>query len=359
MYSFFGLGIGFGVFLLCVSSTISLLYITLGKKYISIFPVCITYLYYIVRKQDYFADQLLFIVAIINVVGFCYGSLNALKINRTIVFISLLNTMLVIIQVILHYSIGFDLSIVNESLLHTGIQAGHLGGGTLFRPSGFFLEPSHFAQYASMSLISLLLIDVDNSKITKALFITAGCLLTTSGIGIFLVMIIWGWYGLLVKKINFFRIIKFTLLATGIIIILLQFSFIDLAIERVFGEVDGYNAIDGRLWAWGPAIGPMDGNILVFGYGTSTFFDGYLTGLMQIIVQFGIVGIVLFTLPFIYISVHSRKTYVVLGSVVYCGLMLVASVSNVYSMVFYTGLVFSWTLIKRYEHSIYDKSINT
>lgn len=348
LYGFLGFSFGLGVVLISFTGLISVFFFVNSRnKGMSILPILITYLYFIIRKQGQYTDQLLLIMALINITGFCYSGLNSSKIKKFILYIAMLNVLLVIIQTVLHYSVGYNMSFINESFLKDGVNAGTFGG-TLFRPSGLFLEPAHFSEYCLMALVSLLFPEEEKKpNLMTAFFISIGCLLTTSGIGIFYVAAIWGWFVLFTKRKSGTRILYlllWSILGLIIIVILIQIPFFRLAIQRVFGKVDGYNAINGRLWAWDSVIGKMEGAVLIWGYGSSAFFKGYMTGLMQIIVQYGLAGVVIFTIPFIYCSIHARTNYVILSSLTYCSLMIVANLSSVYSMVFYSGIVLADTI---------------
>lgn len=345
LYRFLGFDIGLGVILVSITGAITIFRLmTSGKAELSFGLIVITYLYYIIRKSGYYSDQLFLIMAMINIVGFCFNSIDSVKLRKYIEAVAMINSFLVILQAFSHYVLGFNLILVNETLLNEGVQLASING-TLYRPSALFLEPAHFAEYCAIALISVLFPnDNGRAKLKKAVFITIGCLLTTSGIGIAIVLGIFGWYVLFTRRKHRTKIIYLVLWAFIIAIVavfLFQIPFFRLAIQRVFGEVDGYNAFRGRFWAWDIVIGQMKGSTLLWGYGSPDFFKGYMTGIMQIIVQYGVAGLILFSFLFLYVSLKGRTNYIVIGSVVYCGMMIVANLTSAYSMIFYTSVVYS------------------
>ena len=67
---------------------------------------------------------------------------------------------------------------------------------------------------------------------------------------------------------------------------------------------------------------------------------------MQIIMNYGIIGLFLLILSFLYAINKNHSNFIFLGSIIYLGLMTVADVVSVYSMVFYTGIIYSGIMEK-------------
>ncbi|MCL2336758.1 MAG: hypothetical protein FWC60_04995, partial [Firmicutes bacterium] len=197
----------------------------------------------------------------------------AVKIIETV---SIIATVAVLLQFILHYTAGmtsqtlFIHDLVN-SYLQRKIDRGW--SSSFFRPSAFFSEPSYFAQYSIIGVNSLLFLKSESkANLIKAIFITIGILITTSGIGIVLSTLVWLlWYSVReVKKKNrdfqgpfvwllwysvrrsggsfIINVFSGLVLASLIYFIAMHFSFFSNATQRIFGNVDGYNAIHGRLF---------------------------------------------------------------------------------------------------------------
>ena len=73
---------------------------------------------------------------------------------------------------------------------YLGLGSMVTSGGGLFRPSAFFMEPSHFTEYCVMGLISLMLRDKKVVRF-KTVFVSLGMILTTSGLGICMTIVLW------------------------------------------------------------------------------------------------------------------------------------------------------------------------
>lgn len=349
-YKFFDFNIGLGTALIGIFSIYSVLSILSSKTIIIPLFILVQYCYFIIRKLGYYTDITLLLASLISMFTICQGKINHSKLRNIIEIIALINSFLLFIQVFFHYIAGVNINYIIINWLNESSQVGS-NTGSLYRPSALFLEPAHFAQYCSIALLSTLFpITGKRVKYVRAFLISAGILLTTSGIGIVLSVGILGWYILFTKRKNGSKIIYlfFGILSATIAgIILYQIPFIKLSITRIFGKVDGYNALSGRLWAWNVTIKKMTGHTLIFGYGTDRFFDGYLTGLMQIIMNYGIIGLILLILSFLYAINKNHNNFIFLGSIIYLGLIIVADVVSVYSMVFYTGIIYTGIMDKK------------
>ena len=187
----------------------------------------------------------------------------------------------------------------------------------LFRPSAFFLEPAHFAQFCTIGLV-ISLVEKKSSYI-RAIIISAGLMLTTSGLGIVSVILIWGMYlyinveGIDRKRMN--RMVLGTLLFVGIFIILFSFSAsFQFAVMRMFIGSNGYHsAIQGRTTNIG-LIALLSSKELIYGMdyaNVPTYGDMdtqyYLTGIFELIYCQGILGASLFIICYFYMIIKTYK----------------------------------------------------
>lgn len=186
----------------------------------------------------------------------------------------------------------------------------------LFRPSAFFLEPSHYSQYCILGLASLF--GTEEKIITKKkILVSLGIVLTTSGIGMAAVALIWFAYLYLYNK-DFNKkkmgtIILFTIVAIlGFFIMYSRSSGFKASIDRVIAPGDGYNAVAGRLGtSW--LVKSLHGEKLVWGLGFdnvptygSSHERYYVTGIIQLILCQGIVGTIIFAGFALYIIAVSK-----------------------------------------------------
>lgn len=182
----------------------------------------------------------------------------------------------------------------------------------MFRPSAFFLEPSHFSQFCSIGLASLL-IRKDNIINPKAIFVTIGIILTTSGIGILTVIMLWGYVLVmndrkLSKKVLIRIITGAFFLSLMFVVFYMTSSAFRLAILRITTEYSGYSsAIEGRLWSrslleelsgtekW---FGTGFRNIPVYGVNKIAY---YMTGIVELFYCQGIIGASIFCIMYLMI----------------------------------------------------------
>lgn len=242
--------------------------------------------------------------------------------------IAIVMSAVVLIQCLLYYAFGISISYDRTFLLpfRNAMTAGvqdYLYSSRMvingnFRPSAFFLEPAHMSQFCTIGLASLLLKDTRLFN-KKAIFVSLGILLTTSGLGIACVFALWGISlfingdGLTAKKIS--RI--FLGMALAIAAFTLAFIFsssFQKAVIRVFVASNGYNsAIEGRLWSRSflenlvgteALFGMGYKNIPVYGRNNTQY---YMTGIIEMLYCQGVVGTVLFCSLFIVIVVQAMK----------------------------------------------------
>jgi hypothetical protein len=181
-----------------------------------------------------------------------------------------------------------------------------------YRPTGIFLEPTHFAQYAMVSVCYYLVSNIYQSgKIYKAFLPTLGILVSASSLGFIALLILysyWIWKKLIVrldlKKLIF--ILSFCFIS---VILLGQIDYFRFIIERVVG-------VEGE--SFGAAFGYRFNSIEYFfssnfslqdfliGRGRSSE-DVYFTGLFYFLNANGIFGVLFYFLLMISLIKNSRS----------------------------------------------------
>ncbi len=226
---------------------------------------------------------------------------------RAVQIVSLFNATLIIIQALLHYLFNSYANIVVTSWLvsdaehyKTYLYSGITNGS--FRPAGFFLEPSHFALFAIVALVTLLFSpNKVHGYLAKSLFIIFGIVLSTSGIGIsmaftILLLSLFRNNKLSIKKVTkiFFGIFGLAL----IIFVVSQFDVIKFAVDRVFtGDIRTsavYPRIYNMLFFFDA---PM--NIQLLGNGFLTFpvsYYSYYNGAIKLLYGQGYIGMAILLL---------------------------------------------------------------
>lgn len=340
--------LGFGMATFFAGITIPyVLYVLLnGEKVpVIVFSLAVWMLYFIVRSYDSFQTVFLLIVVLLHVWGALKGSTDIQCFRKTIEIISVAMTFFVLLQTVVYYTAHIklmflikDFVLPDNQYYVTRVTTG------LYRPSALFLEPSHYTQYVCFGMLSALFPYDNKPKMLKAFWIAFGCLLTTSGMGIALCCCVFGWYLLFNKNPKERKIITiFIWLLTGLVVfaVLMQIGMFKSAVQRIFGKVDGYNAIWGRTLFWDSYIGSLSGKELLIGRGVNNLPEGYMTGLMSIIYQYGYVGLGLLLCLLLAIAIWGKDNYSICCSIIYAGLLFIANNTGFLSFIFYFVMIAS------------------
>lgn len=354
-----------GIFELSLSSVVILaitpmLTILLFTKKLKINIPCVLLilfmLYKVCVRNINVIDTLYSVITIIYVIAAINGTINLRAFLKTVYVVSIATTIVLIFQTVTHYLFGIHINFIPVPLLTDEIIA-QLGryietGMTLrekiYRPAGFFDEPAHFVQFVAPLLIYLLFSPNKNrEKLRSALFISIGVLLTTSGMGIAVVIACWGGYYILetVKNDPKKMLKGLAGIAVLTIIGLVLFYRVEIVREivlRNFGlsSMSTYNAFGGRTNMGKLAVALLSPRELMFGTGAIPN-DGevYYTGMYRIILSYGLIGFL------IYESVHVTAFLQLKNEFkwfsLYAGLMLI--IGNTYSFqyrIFYFVFMF-------------------
>lgn len=249
--------------------------------------------------------------------------------------IAILASIFIIIQNLSYYLFGKHLQMVPTSLLLPessqwilGAQTGRVGINgvmtALYRPSAFFLEPSHMFLYIFPILfIYLLSRDMNKWRFRRAILLSIGIILSTSGMGIAVTVAAWGLYfGLSSGKMNEIKLRNILKLKNIIIIILLFFAAIIVvftvptirdSVERIlFG-----NAISGRTSQATNLLKSLSGSELIIGVTSTTEGIEYnLSGFAATLYKFGIIGIILSYSLYVRSAIQEYAPYNWIGMVI-------------------------------------------
>lgn len=275
--------------------------------------------------------------------------------KKTIVLIALVSSVLIFIQYLLYYGIGqywnpipsalYRKEVINSYsfFLSSGLENG------LLRPSAIFLEPSHFAEYSILAVVMLLFSGNENYK--KAIIVSTGILLSTSGLGIISVVFAWGYKLFFDRDSTPNR--KLTIIFGAVVAMAIAYFIIEsMGIANIFfskfrmgsynsGFISRFGEVHAAFHDW------TFGKYLI-GEGYDSTSNYWLPGYFSILRQVGIIGLILFIVVMINIFRISDK----LGKclvVVYAWLLLVAEVSTMTYMVFYLSPACFISLKKLYR----------
>ena len=246
-----------------------------------VLPFVIYLLYVVARSTGETVNMIQTLLIIVHILAFSLGAVNAAFLKKCTVTVAVAASGLTLLQTAFYYTFNIHLPCIAPDLCldslwyyRDSILTGFQETGNLYRPSAFFLEPSHLTQYAFVAL--LLCLFHGKRNIPAAICISAGMIATTSGMGILLTAGIWFLFLLeSVRRSNLSgKLVKLSLFALGsvlVFLVMMQFGFFRSAILRIFSPIeysqDSYNAIWGRTLYWNKYISPMQGSQLLFGLG--------------------------------------------------------------------------------------------
>lgn len=306
------------------------------------------FILYVISKSSSI-NILLQTSVIVHLLAIAKGIIDVETLKRYLINISCVACGIVLIQSICHYTAGFHIPCIfypaildsMKEQYFSGIMTGIGRWGGMYRPSAFFLEPAHMAQYCFIGLILTLL--NDNISIKISLFISAGILATASGIGILCTFLSWMFW-IIDKKfdgrvfVKIFNVIKYSTLLAISYFVLIQIPFFQKAISRFTVKEEGeYNAVEGRLFFWDQFIGSANERQLVWGLGYDELPEAFFTGMMTVLYAYGYVGLTLFYSSLFILLIYLKKEsrYIAL---IYIGLTFSSDVVGFIWMIFLLGV---------------------
>lgn len=275
----------------------------------------------VIHGSSFMGMAYAFVMIFIYVVA-STGLINLSFFMRASCSIATLASILILVQYACYYLLGFHLQLVPTKFLLSeaeqwilGAQTGLAGItgkiGTLYRPSAFFLEPSHMFLYVFPHIFIMLFTPVKNrAKMKKAILLSLGVVLTTSGMGLLTVVFAWMLYfGLAsgsVNKLsikNLFKRKNFILVGIFIAFAIFAIITIPSVRESFLRIVDSSNqgAIAGRTRLSSELIRTLSSSGWIVGI-TNTLegIDFNMPGFLATIYKFGIIGVFLSYTVYVY-----------------------------------------------------------
>lgn len=225
------------------------------------------------------------------------------------------------------------------------------------RPSGVFLEPAHFIQYAVVLLIIVLLSNSKNNK-KQSFIIVIGMFLTTSAQGYLNIFLVFSFYCVHKIFLNRYSLKKIlglfsmTFVTILFIVTLIMRGYFDFIFERLFTENIslGGNAISARTSGY-LILSDLKEWQFLFGNGLGNTISGiYSSGYVVLIWTTGIIGL----LSLILVCVINTKRNLVSVSIVlmFFFMMFFSQIFTASSLAFYLGLAWWGSFKKNDEENI-------
>ena len=240
--------------------------------------------------------------------------------RRTVESVSVLAFFVVSIQYFFHLITGFHIPMIFMPFCTDSVKATYsdliISGfspiSMMYRPSAFFLEPSHYTQYCIFGLLSCMCREKTRVNFRNAVIITAGIIITTSGMGIALSFSLWIWKYIFDQKTPITKRLKQTIIASfgmGVVFaVLMLIPNFSRAIIRIFDTKSSIGSITGRTLAWKVVFEGKELTDLVWGYGDAALTQKYyLTGLMKVLYSYGVIGFCLLIVAIIAVFLRAGK----------------------------------------------------
>lgn len=288
---------------------------------VALIPLVLFQLYKMVDHTISMGKVIYAAFIIVVFVAIACGCVNIKYFIKCTTLISVAASICLIAQYGCFYLFGFHLQFVPTQFLLPESSAWILGVKTglfgingepngFYRPSAFFLEPSHLFLY-SFPVLCLLLLSPDINKKRKqcAVLVSTGMILSTSGMAVATTIGIWiVYYAFYNSKNNQTNIARLknmfsakNLLILFLILIVLIIAFFEIEIFqntvlRIFstGDTGSSTAIEGRTRLARMLVNGMSGKTLLVGVTENVNEINFnLSGFYATLYKYGVIGIVL------------------------------------------------------------------
>ena len=294
------------------------------------------------------------------------GVINLKYFVKVVTRVAMVASGLLIVQYFCYYVLGFHLQLVPTSLLDDSAEQWILLAQTgrisvtgkmmsFYRPSAFFLEPSHMTLYSFSALAMIVLSEkFDRKHIVSAVLVSAGILLSTSGMGIALVFGIWGIYVFkrligegkprdqIKRLIRPKTLIWFAAAASIFLALFCLVEPIRMSIIRIFYNSNGKSAIEGRMGTGIIAVRSLSGSEFWFGkQNWGNVHNWNMAGFFYMFYTQGFIGVLLSYVFYICSMFKAKKSSFWIAMIL-IGLSFVTIQTHAaYYMLFYVMILLS------------------
>lgn len=299
------------------------------------------------------------------------GCINFYYFLKACFIIAEIACVLIICQYICYYLLGFHLQLVSINMLlpeceqwFAGVKTGLVSitgrSNGYYRPSAFFLEPSHFFLFVIPQLVLTLLSEgIDKWKIKRAILFSIGLIFSTSGMAICFVVVIWALYLLFhsnyydtyyFKKL--FSVNSIILFVLGLCVMTaayLKIPFVHLTVDRIIiGDKFGNTAISGRTYQANLLLAQIKGRNLWFGVTKSISDISFnLSGYAATMYKYGIIGVILSYIVYLRGVIQLKRHFRVVSIIVFITSFFSAHTHGTYHMIYFVIIIMEG-FIERY-----------
>ncbi len=297
-------------------------------------------------------------------------------------FISELASVLIICQYVCYYILGFHLKLAPVNLLlpessqwigcvTTGLVSITGSSNGYYRPSAFFLEPSHFFLFVFPILLLILLSEgYSKKKMHKSILLTVGLLLSTSGMAITVVVAAWTFYLLfyskysdkfVIQKLLSFKSIMLLIVGVFVLVVLyIKVPFVQSTVNRiVIGDQYGNTAISGRTLQANELLEQMHGGKqLLFGVTKDiSDIEFNLSGYAATMYRYGLIGVVLSYIIYVRGVIQLKRHFKVVSMVIFVISFFTAHTHGTYHLIYYVLIIIEGFNVQKKQVSTESQSI--
>lgn len=277
-------------------------------------------------------------------------------VTKMLKIIGIISSIFVILQFMLYYLFNVNIYFVARNFIYSNNVYDKnyydlIVASKFVRCAGFFLEPSHFCQYACISLVFLLSSKMNKKNIISLLICEVAIILSTSWIGIILSVILFFIYFInnvinngVINLKKFLVLIVILLLLVIIFYFEKDFALVKYTIARINGLFEGNSAAyTSRMISYRYFfVKTNDILILLFGNGWGNSIEGtFYASFSYVLSCCGIIGLIMIFVYYLYYLIKFRKKLVFnlfMISLIY--LQLTTEVITNYWYVFFMCLLF-------------------
>lgn len=337
------------------------------RRFMAVLPHICLFIYKIVAHGTTFVEFMQNMILITVYLAAAAGCINIRYVVKYAAFIAIIGSCGIILQTLCYYLLGFHITMVPTALFTNHAQqwigavtTGLIGitgrKGSMYRPSAFFMEPSHVFIYCFPILFLFLFSnELSKKKLKIAILITTGCVLSTSGLGIFVAVGAWFLYFATKSNNNRFsmknifkpnNVVILSVVAVAIVILYFNIPVLNQAVNRIFvPNKYGITAVSGRTSDGIELVGSMRGSEWIFGAAESLGeYTFNLSSFVSITYAYGIIGFVCYYWFYIHNTFFLKEKFFWINV-----LLVVISFFSSHPHSTLTGLYYMLILLEGYD----------
>ncbi len=345
------------------------------KNLLIIAPILVYSIYEVINHGTNFYEFAAFCLMNTFFVAIACNCINFKIFIKSVIAICAVASVVIIIQTFLYDMFQLHMQVIPVSFLSDGAteqwillsRTGLIGVTNeimgVYRPSAFFLEPSHMFIYFFPAVMYLLLSpNLTKVRFSLAVLLSIGLVCSTSGMGIAFVAGTWILYLALFRggdnRPSFKKLFRLTnIIAIGTVLVgffgmyIFSENFRE-SIIRIFES-----AISGRVDQANILIFGLEGRELIFGVAdTSEGITFNLSGFAATLYKHGIVGVVLSYVYYVFALFRRLPEYFWIAVVVLVLSLFSAHTHGSFYMFYYVFILFYGYTLKKNEDKNKDKS---